>query len=311
MEGRRIRTAVVTGATGMIGSALTKLMIKKGIKVVALVQPGSKKLDNLPKSDCLTVIESGMTDWKNLNPVQGADAFFHLAWMGTYGSARNDYDLQLENIRCTLDAVYLAERMGCQMFVGAGSQAEYKKPKDKLTPNSPTLPETGYGSAKLAAGLMSRGLCKQMGLCHVWTRFFSVYGPGDNAYTMVMDGIYQMMDGKRPKYTAGDQIWDYVYCEDAARAMLLAAEYGTDQDVYCIGSGEGRPLAEYIEMIRAAVSPAAEVGLGERPYFPGQVMHLEADIRTLTRDTGFVPEVPFEEGIRRTVEWAKTQRTAK
>ena len=306
MEGRNIRSAVVTGATGMIGSTLTRLLIEQGIKVTAIVRPGSAKRGNLPDHPLLTVVEAEMTDWKELQPTTYGDAFFHLAWMGTYGDARNDYELQLRNISCTLDAVKLAERFGCQIFVGAGSQAEYGKPKTVLSPESKTKPENGYGIAKLSAGMMSRGLCKQFGMAHVWTRFFSVYGPGDNAYTMVMDGIYQMLDGKRPKYTAGDQLWDYLYSEDAARAMLLAAQFGMDQTVYCIGSGQVRPLAEYIELIRAAVGPEAEVGLGERPYFPGQVMHLQADITRLTRDTGFVPQVPFEEGIQKTVAWART-----
>ena len=309
MEGRALRGAVITGATGMIGAALTSLLLERGVRVTALVHPGSKKRGNLPaEHPMLTIVEAGLEDLKDLEPQSGADAFFHLAWSGTYGDARNDYDLQLKNVAYTLDAVRLAERYGCTVFVGAGSQAEYGKPKDALAPDSPVNPETGYGIAKLAAGQMSRGECHKYGMAQVWTRFFSVYGPGDNAYTMVMSGINQMLDGKRPAYTAGDQLWDYLYCQDAAKAMLLCAEYGTDGSVYCVGSGKVRPLAEYIEAIRAAVGPQAQAGLGERPYFPGQVMHLQADISTLTRDTGFVPKTDFEEGIRRTVAWAKEQR---
>ena len=158
--------------------------------------------------------------------------------------------------------------------------------------------------------MMSRKLCKQLGMAHIWTRFFSVYGPCDNDYTMVMSGIRQMIAGEKPGYTAGDQLWDYLYCDDAARAMLLAAEYGIDQSVYCVGSGEAKPLAEYIEAIRAAVGPDACAGLGERPYFPGQVMHLQADIRTLKQDTGFKPSVSFEEGIQKTVAWAREHTDA-
>lgn len=308
MEGRRIHSAVVTGATGMIGAALVRRMIKDGIRVTALVQPGSRKLGNLPKSTLVTVVNAGIADWKALDMsdnLRGADAFFHLAWMGTYGDARNDFDLQLANISGTLEAVRLAERLGCFVFVGAGSQAEYKKTSGILGPDSLTEPETGYGAAKLAAGLMSRRLCRQYGIAHLWTRFFSVYGPCDNDYTMVMSGIRSMLAGKRQSYTAGDQLWDYLYCDDAAEAMFRAAVYGVDQCVYCVGSGEVRPLAEYIEMMRGAVGPDAQAGLGERPYFPGQVMHLQADISTLKRDTGFSVSVPFEEGIQRTVEWAK------
>lgn len=66
-----------------------------------------------------------------------------------------------------------------------------------------------------------------------------------------------------------------------------------------------RPLREYILAIRDAVDPKASIGLGEVPYPEGQVMYLQADIETLTKDTGFVPEVSFEEGIQRTVQWCR------
>ena len=205
----------------------------------------------------------------------------------------------------TLDAVHLANKLGCEVFVGAGSQAEYGKCSDKIAPDTPTFPETGYGIGKLCAGQMSRNLCKQLGIRHVWTRILSVYGPMDQEYTMVMSGIYQLLRGERPVYTKGEQKWDYLYSEDAARALYLAGCKGRDQAIYCVGSGTVRPLCEYILAIRDAVNPEASIGLGEIPYPEGQVMYLQADIETLTKDTGFVPEISFEEGIQRTVQWCR------
>ena len=302
---RTIRSAVITGATGMIGATLASLLLSRDIRVTALIHPGSKKRDNLPSHPYLDIIEAGMTDYAHINPARQADAFFHLAWMGTYGGSRDDLLLQTENIRCSIEAARLSERYGCSVFVGAGSQAEFKKAGKSLGPEDRAEPDTGYGMAKLAAGMMTRKYCRQHGIAHIWDRFFSIYGPLDNSYTMVMSGIYSLLSGGIPEYTPGDQLWDYLYSEDAARAMLLTAEYGSDEKVYCIGSGSVRPLKEYIELIRRAVGVQAEVRLGARPYFPGQVMRLQADIRRLSEDTGFSPEFTFEEGIKRTVEWAR------
>ena len=134
----------------------------------------------------------------------------------------------------------------------------------------------------------------------------SLYGPFDGQYTMVMSGIYKMLRGERPQYTKGDQVWDYIYSKDAARAFRLVAEKGKDGSIYCFGTGKPRLLKDYILAIRDAVNPELEVGLGELPYYPNQVMHLEADISNLTEDTGFVPQYSFEEGIRETVEWARS-----
>ena len=108
-----------------------------------------------------------------------------------------------------------------------------------------------------------------------------------------------------PELTAGEQLWDYIYCEDAARAFFLLGEKGQDGATYCIGSGEARPLKEYMYLLRDAVDPALPLGLGKLPYGEWQVMYLCADIARLRKDTGFVPEVSVEEGIRRTVEWGR------
>ena len=91
----------------------------------------------------------------------------------------------------------------------------------------------------------------------------------------------------------------------AARAFVLAATKGKDGSIYPIGSGMVRPLKDYILDIKNAANPNAEVAFGEVDYYPGQVMYLCADIKELTKDTGFVPEYTFERGIKETVEWYK------
>lgn len=108
-------------------------------------------------------------------PVQ-ADAFFHLAWAHTIGAGRNDMPAQIENIRYTIDAVRTAAAMGCRVFVGTGSQAEYGRVDGVLRADTPTNPENGYGMAKLCAGQMSRTEAAALGMDHVWARILSVYG---------------------------------------------------------------------------------------------------------------------------------------
>ena len=68
---------------------------------------------------------------------------------------------------------------------------------------------------------------------------------------------------------------------------------------------EKESSAGVYKVIRDVVNPSLEIGIGERDYYPNQVMRLTADISELTEDTGFVPEIDFAEGIRRTMEWYK------
>lgn len=316
---REMRAAVITGATGMIGMALTQYLLTQGITVSACVRPGSAHTERLRglqaeySQSRLHIVEADLEELKaeavyqRLDRTAGrADAFFHLGWSGTFGAAaRNEIPLQYNNIGYTLDAVRLAERLGCQVFVGAGSQAEYGRVPDgqKLSARTPVFPENGYGMAKLAAGQMSRILCEQLDMCHIWVRILSVYGAWDTAGTMVMSAIDTLLAGGRPVFSPGEQLWDYLYAKDAARALYLAAKSGRSGSTYPLGSGKARPLKDYITEIREAVKPSAELGIGELPYAQRQVMYLCADIEELTRDTGFVPEYTFEEGIRETAAW--------
>ena len=309
---REIKTAVVTGPTGAVGASLCHLLTEKGIAVYAVVRPGCERLCNLPESPLLTVIECDITELSALGgKIGSADAFFHLAWKNArYG--RDDMKAQAENIGFAIDAADAASALGCKVFLGAGSQAEYGLHNTALTPETPCFPLTGYGSAKLCTGNMLRRKCELMGIDCIWLRILSVYGKyEENSGSMIPGLIDKLLAGERPSLTAGTQIWDYLYCEDAAAALLAAAQNGKGGAVYPLGSGRAMPLREYIEILRDAIDPSLPLGFGEVPYSAGQVMHLEADISSLSRDTGFKPAVSFEEGIRRTIDWQKERRTSR
>ena len=303
-----MKRAIITGATGAVGMALVEELLKNRIEVLVICREDSARNEQLPNHPLLRKCFCSMEHWSKLQNETGKsyDVCYHFAWMGTTGAARNDMYLQNENVRFSLEAVDLAARFGCKVFVGAGSQAEYGPVEGKLVPETPAFPKTGYGIAKLCAGQMTRERAHQLGMDHIWTRILSIYGPYDGKQSMVMSGIYQLLQNKRPQYTKGEQMWDYLYSEDAARAFRLLGEHGKD-GLYCLGSGQVRPLREYIEQIRDAVSKDAEIGIGELPYFENQVMYLCADIEKLSEDTGFLPKYSFEEGIEKTVTWCRKQ----
>lgn len=305
-ENTRIKRAIITGATGAIGMALLQELIACGTEVLVLCREGSVRNTQIPQHPLIRTMECSLDKISELvtEPLGKYDVFYHFAWEGTTGSARNDMFLQNRNVKYALDAVELAARLGCETFVGAGSQAEYGPVQGKLSPETPTFPVTGYGIAKLCAGQMTRERAHQLGMKHIWVRVLSVYGPFDGKQSMVMSGIYRLIDGEIPAYTKGEQQWDYLFSRDAARAFRMVGEKGSD-GVYCLGSGRVRPLREYMELIRRAVDENAQIGLGKLPYAENQVMYLCADIQKLTEDTGFLPEVSFEEGIAETVKWCR------
>ena len=297
-----MKKVIITGPTGAIGMALIGKLLQEGTDVLAIVHRSSQRAGNIPKHPRLQLLEVDMSDLSSITLAeQDWEVFYHLAWGGTFGDARNDLECQIDNIRYTIDAVRLAQRSGCSTFIGAGSQAEYGRYEGVLQADTPTYPENGYGMAKLCAGQMSRQLCEQLGLNHIWTRILSVYGPYDGENTMISSAIRNLIAGKPTHFTKGEQLWDYLYSGDAADILYLLGLHGKSGRIYVLGSGTARPLREYIEILAGKLGVEGNLGIGDVPYAEKQVMHLQADIRPLQADLGYVPGTGFDEGIETTI----------
>lgn len=299
------KKVILTGATGVIGAAVIRQCKKRGWDVCAVVRPQSLKNKYIVETGAV-IIPCDLDEIQTLEDnyfCKNADYFIHLGWAGTKKADRENNEIQQKNITYAVDACKVAYKLGCRAFVFAGSQAEYGRLEGCMMPDSPTNPTSEYGKAKLCAGMQTKELCKQYGMRHIYARILSVYGPCNELDTMIMSTIIQLLKGQSPSFTKGEQLWDYLYSDDAARALLLLAENGRSERIYCIGSGEVRQLKEYMECIGKVINPEISLGIGELPYAPNQVMELYADITSLQEDTGFIPEIDFEDGIRLTAKW--------
>lgn len=303
----KIQRVVITGASGPLGVMMTKGCIERNIEVIAITRYGSAKLNDIPRHPLVTICEIDITniDEIDVDSYGPADAFFHFAWMHTSDGNRDNPILQARNIDATLKAAECAKKMGCKAFIATGSQAEYGLLNCIANEDSPTDPITMYGITKLAAGKLVMEQCRRLNIRCNWIRIFSVFGPYENDYVFTSYIIRTLLHGEEPALTPCEQVWDYLYCKDAIKAMLLVAEKAPSSGVYCLGSGDARPLSEYVKTIRDCIDNNLTLGIGKKEYSPNQIMYLEADISKLRNDVGFVPEYTFEEGIKETVEWYK------
>lgn len=302
---------VITGATSSIGTALIEECLNNNIEILAIVNRNSKNIDRIPQSHLLTVYEASLDEYSSIftDSIENKryDAMFHLAWAATQGDAsRALLQPQAMNIKYALDAVGLAKRLGCDVFVGSGSQAEYGRTTEVLTEEIECHPETPYGIAKLCAGQLTRIACRSYGIKHIWPRILSAYGPNCQPQTIVNYSIREMLLGNAPQLTACEQIWDFIYTGDVARALIGLAVDGHDGEIYVIGSGISKPLKDYILELRDIVNPSIEPAFGAKEYTENTVMHLACDISKLKRDIGFEPSITFAVGIEKTIDFMKS-----
>lgn len=297
---------LLTGASGFVGSyVLRRLLAEADAEVAALVRRPAQAWrirEDLKKA---RVFEAGLEDSA---AVEAALASFrpthlvHLAWSGVLGRNRND-SAQYVNVHQSMRLLEAALDAGTRHFVGLGSQAEYGPCQARIDESVPTAPTTFYGAAKLSTRLMAERMCELRGARFAWLRLFSSYGPQDSPEWMIPYLTLKLLHGERPAVTAAEQLWDYIFVDDAASAIVAVARRDDASGVFNLGSGSAPRLRDIIEKVRDAIDPSLPIGFGEVAYRPDQVMHLEADTGRLARSTGWGPQVCLDEGIRRTVDW--------
>lgn len=303
-----IEGVFLTGSTSMVGLALIRECIYRYIKVTALVRPNSPRVERIPKSDLIKIIDCDLDKIGTITNIDESmfpiDVFFHIGWANNERKHRNSCEAQFKNIQYTIDAVHLAKKIGCKRFVGLGGQDEYGVVSTPLKNKIPVDPITPTGITKYAAGKYSEFECERLGLEYIWIRLLSVYGIFDHEDRLLKSFINNCQKNIPMSLTECSHIWDYLYEDDVGRALFMIGEKGVDGKVYTLGSGIGKPLKKYLEIIRKLVNPDYTPGYGKIPYNEKSVRYLCADISELSRDTGWRPQISFEDGIRRII--AKT-----
>lgn len=295
----------ITGATSMVGIALLEKCIENQVYATILTRENSLNNHRLPQSEYINYIYEDITNLKYVVVEQKFDVFYHLGWTGTDKIQRNSALKQYANIQITLDAIYLAKKIGCTKFIGTGSQAEYGRVSGIVSSDTPVNPDTAYGIAKYTAGKLGSILAKEIGLEFVWGRIFSVYGIHDNPHTMISSCISNLLQKKEFLLTPCEQIWNYLFSEDVGEALYSLGIKGKDQSFYCIGHPKSYPLKKYLAIIAEQLQGKEYIKIGALEYSPFQVMNLSPDVSSLQIDTGFTPSTSFEEGIKKTVSFLK------
>ncbi len=304
---------IITGATGFIGNALVEEMLINGYEVVAVIRPDSSKRQKLDilcdelkskgsiGNESLRIIELGLDEIGKLDTEYNlqADIFYHLAWNGSAGCDRDDFDMQYSNIKYTADAIKTAKACGCKKIIGAGSQAEYGVVKETVAEDKTvTKPFMMYGAAKVAAYQMGQVLASQVGITFIWPRIYSVYGVGENKGTLISYLVDTLLKGEEALLSPCENMWNFIYITDCTKALRLLGEKG-EEGIYNIASKDTRLLKGYVDEAIQVIQ-RGKVTLGAKPSNPERTFWLEPDVRKL-EGLGMEWEVKFAEGIRRKI----------
>jgi nucleoside-diphosphate-sugar epimerase len=231
------------------------------------------------------------------------DALIHSAWIGVTNDKRNHILQVNENIECVLKLFSVLQKAQVKTIIGLGSQAEYGPLNHIINEHQVTTPTTLYGVSKLACYHTLNVLCQQNNIRFVWHRLFSSYGPRDHESWFIPYLIKQLINGNEPELTLGGQLWDYIFIDDAAEAIVQSLINHKGKGIYNLGSGQVISIRELAEKLRFKINSKLQLGFGKVPYRDDQVMFLQADIAKLQSDLGWCPKISLDEGLDQTIEW--------
>ena len=296
------QSVLVTGGAGFIGSNLAnELASKNDVVVVDDCSLGTP--ENLTES--VTFRNQCVLD---ANLPTDVDVVFHLAALSSYAMhERNPQRGARVNVEGFVNVVEQARRDGCETIVYASTSSIYGSQTEPVPESRAVTTNTGYEASKLARERYGEYVSNHYGLSVAGLRFFSVYqGYGGNeahkgAYANVLAQFADdIANGRSPElYGDGTQTRDFTHVDDIVRGLELAADHQLD-GVYNLGTSERYSFNTVVELLNDTLGTSVEPTYVENPIPENVYVHDTcADASKIRDETGWEPEIDFQEGLRR------------
>ena len=302
---------LVTGGAGFIGSHLVRRLLRDGYRVRVLDNLATGKSDNLAEvCDQIEWIEGSITDAATANrAVSGASYVLHQAAIPSVPrSIADPLASHGENSTGTLIMLCAARDAGVRRFVYAASSSAYgDTPTMPKAESMRTDPLSPYAVAKLSGENYCRAFHRVYGLETVALRYFNIFGPRQDPKSLYSAVIPKFItaileDREISIYGDGEHSRDFTYVDNAVDANLLAMTTPDVGGEMCnVACGERFSLNQLVERLGAIIGTMPVVNYEARRA--GDVQHSLADISRARQILGYDPQVPFEEGLKRTVEF--------
>ena len=304
-----MRTFLVTGGAGFIGSHIVEALVRRGDRVRVLDNLSTGHRSNLAAwASQVDFLEGDVADPVAVQTaVRGVDCIFHEAALA---SVPRSVERPLEtNAACVTGTVNLldqARRAGVRRVVFAASSSAYgDQPNSSKRETDLPAPLSPYAAAKLAGELYCHAFFHTYGLQTVCLRYFNVFGPRqdpDSPYSAVIPlFITAMLAGRRPIiYGDGLQSRDFTFVENVVQGNLLAADAeGVAGLTMNVATGRSVTLLDLLAALNRSL------GLNIKPEFAapraGDVRESLADITVARHKLEFEPTISLQEGLDRSI----------
>lgn len=305
-----MKKAIVTGASGFIGSAFVEYLNTKNIEVLAL---GRKTMQEIPairqkKLKNAWYLKIDMNDISNLGEeissmdwsVEDDCVFFNLAWGGEDGLSDMNVLAQMNNVIWCASALEVAKKIGCTRFIQIGTMEEAftRKYLDlDHRKNTEYNRHVIYSVAKIAAKNALKIKALQIGIGLIYVLHSHVMGPDDDKNSFLQVTLQKLITRGELIFSSGEQYFDVISLSDCSLGYYLIGQKGRLGSEYWVGSGDPRRLREYVERMYKLYPSGVEMQFGKLPYNDIILDKEVFSINNLSCDTGYYPTMTFEQTV--------------
>ena len=307
---------LLTGAAGFIGAHLAKALLRRGDEVVGVdnlnayydVSLKEARLEWIGREGgSFTFVKADIADRTAMEGLFASARYGAIvnlaAQAGVRYSLENPGAYTEANIRGFLNILEGARHHGTGHLVYASTSSVYGTNKPPFRESDRTdTPISLYAATKKANEVMAHAYAHLFGFPATGLRFFTVYGPWGRPDMALFKFTRGILAGEAiPVFNQGRMVRDFTYIDDIVEGVLRVIDRPDGYRIFNIGNHRPVPLMDYIRAIEAAVGRKAALDL--MPMQAGDVEATEADTSGLQRATGFNPDTPVEEGVKRFVAW--------
>jgi UDP-glucose 4-epimerase len=304
-----VKTILITGATGFLGSHIAEELVNNGYTVVAMKRKNSNLWrcegfkDSIHWIDCddLIEVEDSILEYR-------PDTLIHAAWGGVKANDRENWVEQEKNLQFLVELLELSKKTTISRIIAIGSQAEYGFFEGSVNEDYPCDPTSAYGAVKVSASVLLKSFAEQNKIDWHWIRIFSVFGPREEKNWLIPATIHNLLENKEMNLTPCEQRYDYLYVKDFANGILrIVNSAQNNSGIYNMSSGNSIKLKEILSFLESQLSAKSKLlHIGAQPYRPNQVMHMEGNSDKFFRTYNFKPYFEIFESLKLTIIYYKT-----
>ncbi|MFW9963166.1 MAG: NAD-dependent epimerase/dehydratase family protein [Candidatus Sifarchaeia archaeon] len=310
--------AVVTGASGFIGSHLVEMLLDKKYSVLGIDNLRTGSIENLGeslKNENFSLLEHDICDQRLPDLVrEDVDVVFHLAAISSVKLSVEDPVLVTNtNVQGTINALEIARKRNAKRFVFSSSAAVYGNPETlPIGENTVLNPLSPYAASKISAEMYCVSYWNLYGLTPTIFRYFNVFGPRQeySEYSGVISiFINQCLHNKDITVDGdGNQTRSFVYIDDVVTATLLGSQLRGGESIILNMSGtDSISILDLAYMIKKHI-PDSISNIIHRDARVGDVKHSIGSMERTSDVLGFSPSVPFTTGLDRTIAWYRSHK---